>query len=75
MLASNQIAGFSHHQYLWKESINILEFLHGGSHQRKVASGIATFGLMWPGFPRHIQICLDLPVLPLAGLGQIRNSS
>ena len=29
---------FFDHQYLWKESVNNLEFLHGGSHQGKIAS-------------------------------------
>ena len=32
-LTSNQIAEFFDHQYLWKESIGILEFLHRDDHK------------------------------------------
>ena len=35
------------HQYLWKESINILHFLLGDNHQRKEASKTTTFGQVW----------------------------
>ena len=35
----NQIAGLFDLQYLWKESINVLDFLHRrGSYQRKETS-------------------------------------
>ena len=30
-LSYNQIAGFVDYQYLWKESLDILDFLHGGN--------------------------------------------
>ena len=30
---SNQIAGFFDQQNLWKESIDVLDFLHGDVHQ------------------------------------------
>ena len=43
-LLSNQIAGVFDHQYLWKESIAILVFLHGVIHQGKAASETITFG-------------------------------
>ena len=33
----SQIAGFFDHQYLWKESVDILVSLHGVSHKGKVA--------------------------------------
>ena len=59
MLSSNQIARFFDHQYLWKESISILEFLYECSHQGKVASEATTFDAMWPDLPSHVQICLD----------------
>lgn len=36
---NHHIAVFFNHQYLWKESINTLDFLHGAGHQAKVASG------------------------------------
>ena len=32
MLLANQIAVFFDHQFLWKESINILDFLHGDNY-------------------------------------------
>ena len=38
MLSSNQIARLFDDQYLWKERINILDFLHGDTHHRKVAT-------------------------------------
>ena len=38
VLLSNQIAGFFDHQYLWKETINALDFLHINSYQRKIVS-------------------------------------
>ena len=41
--STNQIAGFFDHQYLWKQSNDILDFLHGGNHQGKVTSGATTF--------------------------------
>ena len=37
MLATNEIAGFFDHQYFWKKSINILDFVHEDNHQRKTA--------------------------------------
>ena len=38
MLSSSQIAIFFDHQYLSKESIDTLDFLHGDNHQYKVGS-------------------------------------
>ena len=35
-------------EYLWIESIAIIYFLHGVSHQGKVAYEATTFGLIWP---------------------------
>ena len=49
MFSVYQIAGFFYHQYLLKESINILEFLYGASHQSKLAPETTTFDSMWPG--------------------------
>ena len=43
-LLSNQITGFFDHQYLWKTSCNMLDFLHKDSHQAKVACGTTSFG-------------------------------
>ena len=41
-LSSNQITGFFDLQYLWKQSIDILDFLHGDNCQGKVTSEITT---------------------------------
>ena len=46
-LLSNQIVGYFVNQYLWKESINILEFLNEGRHQGNVVSETTTFDSMW----------------------------
>ena len=35
MLSPNQIEGFFDHQYLWKETINFLDFLHRDSYQER----------------------------------------
>ena len=35
MLLSKQIAGFFEDQYLWKELINIFDFLHGDIPQKR----------------------------------------
>ena len=57
MLLFNQIAGFFDHQYIWKECIDILDFLHEGIHEGKVASKPTTFGWVCPGKPSYAQIC------------------
>ena len=38
VLLSNQITGFSDHQYLWKEAINVLDFLYKDIYQWKILS-------------------------------------
>ena len=38
MLSANQIAVFFYHQYLWKESSDILVTFHGVSPQAKAVS-------------------------------------
>ena len=52
--SSNQVAGVFDYQYLWKESIDILDFVLEDNHQGKEAFGTTTFGWMWPVVP-HIQ--------------------
>lgn len=47
-LSYNLNAGFFDDYFPWKISINILNVLHGDSHQRKVASQTTTFGWLWP---------------------------
>ena len=56
VLLSNQIAGFFDHQYLWKETINALDFLHINSYQRKIVSQGTSVGWMWPGVSSHSQV-------------------
>ena len=46
MLMSNQIKGFFDYQYLWKESIIVLDFWRIDSYQKKVASTVTTAGLL-----------------------------
>ena len=48
MLLANQIAVFFNHQYLWKETSNVLIFLHGDISHRKIASKSTTVGWIWP---------------------------
>ena len=48
MLLTNQLAGFFDHQYVGKESIDILVFLHVVSYQWKIASETTTFSWVWP---------------------------
>ena len=48
MLSIKQIAWFSDCQYLWKESTDLMYFLHEDYHQRKVTSETTTFGWVWP---------------------------
>ena len=50
----NQFAELFDHQYLWKESINILYFLCGGSHQEKVASLLVWYDHGYPVMPKLV---------------------
>ena len=43
ILSANQITVFFDHQYLWKESIDILDFLRGNNHQGKIGSEATSF--------------------------------
>ena len=60
MLSSSQIAEFFNHQYHWKESINVSEFLLSGGHQGSVWDYHTC--LMCPGVQSDTQICLYLPL-------------
>ena len=42
---------FFYHKCLWKESGDLLDFLQGDNHQRKVASGTICFDWVWPVVP------------------------
>ena len=35
MLSANQITVLFDHQYIWKQSIYFLDFLHGDNHQKR----------------------------------------
>ena len=48
-LPSYQIAGFFDNQYLWNESMNVLDFLHGDNYQGKVASEQGQYFLLAVG--------------------------
>ena len=48
MFSASQIALSFDHQYLWKESINLLGLLNGDNHQREVASQTTSFGWVHP---------------------------
>ena len=43
MLSSSQIAVFFDHQYLWKQYINIFDFLRRNIHKEQIACDVATF--------------------------------
>ena len=47
-LGSVVMKGISESRMLWKESIDILVFLHEYGNQAKVTSDTTTFGSMWP---------------------------
>ena len=51
MLPTNQIVGFFDHKYFWKESIDILDLLHGDNPHGMVAYETATFLWVWPNVP------------------------
>ena len=48
-------------QYLWKESNDILDYLHGESHYKNLTTDTITCGWVWLGRLSHAQIRLDLP--------------
>ena len=50
-LSSNQTTRFFDHQYLWKESIDLLDHLVKDNHQLKVVYETTSFGWMWPVVP------------------------
>ena len=51
IFSTNQVAVFFDHQYLWKESIDTLDFLHEDNNQGKVDYEKTTFGWVWPVVP------------------------
>ena len=60
MLLSNQVKQFFDQRYLWKDSINILDFLDEDSHYRKLSTEIVTFGWVCQGVCSDTQAYIDL---------------
>ena len=57
MNLANQIVGFVNHQCLWKESINVFDFLHRYSSQGRVASKATVVNWVRLGVPSYVQTC------------------
>ena len=55
MLSSIRIAAFFGYQYDWKDWMDVFQFLHGNTHQGKVATETTNFGWV------YAQTCLHLP--------------
>ena len=70
MLSANQVAVFFDHQYLWKESIDPTDFLHGNNHQRKISSETITFGWVWPFVFLVQSDCRILLIISISGRNQ-----
>ena len=65
MISFSKIAGLIKAMMnLWKQCINMFDFLHGDIYQGKVAYEATTCGWMYPGMPSHTQTCLDFPGIP-----------
>ena len=67
---SLQLWPFSDHQCLCKESGNLLDFLQGDNHQRKVASGTTCFSWVWPVVPPVQLHCRILWSISQEGISQ-----
>ena len=60
--------GFFILQYIGKETVIVLLFLHKGSVQGNIACKTTTVGRVWPGVLNHAQICQNLSGRTLIGL-------
>ena len=58
VLLSYLTARFFDHQYLWKETTIVSDFLHRHVYQRKIAS--MSVGWVWPCMTSQTQTCLNL---------------
>lgn len=67
-IPSSHIVVLFDHQYLWKVSMIVLEFLHRNSHQEKENFEDRTFDEVWPGVASHTYACPDLTCMSLIGL-------
>ena len=56
------------HQYLWKETLNVLDFLYRDVYHGKIASKCATVGWVWPGVLSHSRLALVCQALTLVDL-------
>ena len=61
MLLPSQVAEFFDHQYVRKETINVLDFLHRDINQKKIASKSTFVGYdqVCPAMPSHSQTFLN----------------
>lgn len=69
MLSPNKFTGFFDNQYPWKETTNVLDFLHRVNNQGKIACKIAIVGWLWPCMFSHGWTSLELAEVNLVGLG------
>ena len=67
MHTPNKVTEFFDHQYLWKETTNVLDFLYTVSNQGKILCKIDPVVAIVVAL--HAQACLDLQQLSLVGLG------
>ena len=58
MLSHNQFAGSFDHQYLWKQLLNVLDFLQSGSLQGR---GNFIFSWIWSDMANQAQTYQHLP--------------
>ena len=72
-LLPKQIAGFSDHQNLWKQSINTLNFLHEDSYQSNVGFESKSFSWMRPVLSRSI-ILQDSLIINILWKSKIANN-
>ena len=61
----HKIVGFFDYQYLWKETINILDILHEGIYKRKLASKRSTVGWVCTATCRCAKTCQWLALVGL----------
>ena len=64
----NHIARFFDQLYIWKNYIDIFDFLHGGINKGRMASVATAFGCVCPDIPMHAQTSEDLQQVYSIGL-------
>ena len=68
MLLFNKTTGFFIFQYLWKETMIVLFFLHGVSVQGNIPCKTSTLGWVWTGVLSQSRICQNFSGVTLIGL-------